>query len=307
MKISFVESQRFFDVFALTDTERAEASEYITEGIFGEASAELFYSYSHGCLLIKLYSEDMGYYFWPAVPLSESGDTSAAYRAIAEYCKLEAIPEVYVDVSAEDVEIITAGAPHASVHDLGDGAFAVEIFTECMLSEFLPEHMYGELYFGELAPLYDSDYERLIKDTELNKYFGYNMCDDIPNGGGADFREAAVAQLECGEAMTFALTVYRDEKNVFVGEAALYGFDGRGGASVAFRILPEWQGRGLGRAALCGSLEIAEKIGLTRVSAEVMEGNVRSRSLLSSLVVPREVSNGIYLFEFSRGENGKFL
>ena len=307
MKISFVEAHRFFEVFSLTDAERTEAREYITDSVSGEASAELSYSFAYGCLMIKLYSDEMGYYFWPAVPIADTADTASAYRKVAEYCKLEAIPEVYIDVSKEDARVITEGAPHASVHDMGEGSYAVEIFTECMLAEHLPEHMHGELYFGEFAPCYDNDYELLVKDGELNKYFGYSICDDIPNGSGAEFREAAAAQFDSGEAMTFALTVYGEEKNIFVGEAALYAFDGRGGASVAFRILPQWQGLGLGRGALLGCLEIAEGIGLTRVLAEVMEGNTKSYNLLSSFAAPSFVDNGVYSFEFTRENDGKFI
>ncbi|MBR2651090.1 MAG: GNAT family N-acetyltransferase [Clostridia bacterium] len=312
MKISFVGKNDFFDRFTLTDPEREAALEYLTddgdEGV--GASAEMSYSFAYGCLLFKLYSDEAGYYFWPAVPLSDECDIAAAYRAVAEYCKLEAIPELYVDIPAEDVEYITRGAPHAALHDVSDGAgetYAIEIFTECMLVCALPELMVDELYLGELVPCYDSEYERLVLDAEVNKYYGYSFRDDIPNGGGKEFREAAEAQLSSGEAMTFALTVYREEKNVFVGEASLYAFDGRGGAEMAFRLLPEWQGLGLGREALLGCIGIAEGLGLTRVSARVMEENLRSRRLLSRFAPICSVNNGVCVFEFSREKDGKFL
>ena len=184
---------------------------------------------------------------------------------------------------------------------------AIEIFTECMLADALPEHMCGELYFGEFAPSYDEDYARLVLDPEVNKYFGYSACDDIPNGGGAEFREAALAQFASGESMTFALTVYREGRNVFVGEAALYGFDGRGGAEIAFRLLPKWQGVGLGKTALLGCLEIAGKLGLKSVKARVMEQNVRSVGLLSSFAPSSCSERGVRVFEFLSDADGNFL
>ncbi len=294
MKISFVPCENFFDAFSLAEGERELAEDYINEYrdaiSNGALGTEIRYSYSNGCMLFRHFSEDVGYYFWPAAPLSSDADVAAAYREIAEYCRLEALPEVYIDVPGEDLPYITDGAPHARVTDIGYGdeeLFAVEIYTECMLAEELPELLYDDLYFGEFCAKYVDEYEKLVTDRGLNRYFGYSMLDDIENGTGADFIAAVRREFDTGESMTYALTVFSEAgENLFVGEAALFGFDGRGGASVSFRILPEWQGQGYGRKALLGMLKIAGQIGLLRVSAEVKAENLASLGLLRSVASP---------------------
>ena len=69
----------------------------------------------------------------------------------------------------------------------------------------------------------------------------------------------------------------------FIGEATLYAFDGRGGAEFAVRILPDWQGKGLGGEAAVCTLEAARKIGLVRIYARVMKENERSLAMLRGI------------------------
>ena len=84
------------------------------------------------------------------------------------------------------------------------------------------------------------------------------------------------------ESMTFAATVLSDVgENVFVGEGALFAFDGRGAASFSFRVLPEYHRRGIGKKIFMGLFGIAESIGVDTLIGEVMAENAASRTLIA--------------------------
>ena len=75
-----------------------------------------------------------------------------------------------------------------------------------------------------------------------------------------------------GTAISFAI-LHGDE---FVGEAALYAFDCRGGAEMAIRVLPEYQGKGYSGDALTALFEVCRRIGLIRLYAEAFAENKAS-------------------------------
>ena len=275
----------------LSAGERREAEEYLgMSAVTGDGTeAEIRYSISHGCLLFRLFDHEMGYYFWPAVPLSDKADIRAAYASVSEYCVLEAIREVYVDLSPEDVELVTEGKTHPSVTDISDGegeAFAVEIENECTLLSDLPEIMYEDIYLGELAMPYAEEYARLVTDKETNRYFGYSLLSDVPSGSGEDLIDFVRAEFDRRESVTLAATLLSDSgENVFIGEGTLFAFRGDSTASVSFRLLPEWQGRGYGRKLYSALVALAGQIGLVALRAEVMRENVRSVELMRSAAV----------------------
>ena len=119
------------------------------------------------------------------------------------------------------------------------------------------------------------------------------MLDDVPSGKGEDLIDFVRNEFENGRSMTFAATVLSPEgENVFVGEGALYAFDGRSAASVCFRVLPEYHRRGYGRSILKGLCEIAKGFGITRLIGEVMEENLPSNSLMRSVATESFTSFG---------------
>ena len=272
----------------LSAGERSEAEEYLGMSAVSEdgTEAEIRYSISHGCLLFRLFDPDMGYYFWPAVPLSDEADVRAAYASVSDYCVLEAIREVYVDLAPEDVELVTEGKTHPSVTDIsgGDGeAFAVEIENECTLLSELPEIMHGDIYLGELAMAYAESYARLVTDEKTNRYFGYSLLSDVPSGRGEDLIEFVRSEFDRRESVTLAATLLSDEgENVFIGEGTLFAFRGDSTASVSFRLLPEWQGKGYGKKLYAALVALAGRIGLVALRGEVMRENVRSAALMRS-------------------------
>ena len=68
-----------------------------------------------GCLLIRLFTPDVGYYFWPAVKLARNANIKKAYAAVSEYARLEAIKEVYVDMPKDHAALVASGRPYAAV------------------------------------------------------------------------------------------------------------------------------------------------------------------------------------------------
>ena len=297
--ISFVSSENFFSMYpVLNESEKSLALEYLSEDCdFGDF--EVLYAYCHGALLLRYYSPEAGYHFEAPVPLSGGCDFAAAYREIGEYCKAEAIPEVVVGVLPEHKDLILRGAEHYNSAEDEDGSFVFEILTECMLTDELPELLYDDVYLGEFSLTYAEKYEKLVKNVNLNRYFGYNFTDDMPDGDGADFIRMAREDFERSESMTFAATVLsEDGENVFVGEGTLFGFDGRGGASISFRVLPEYHRQGIGKKIFCGLVRIAAQIGLTTVIGEVMAANTASLNLISKYADSSERDSEKYRFTF---------
>ncbi len=285
MAIKFFEKIDFFKNNDLASDE-IEAAKEITESFLPDAGTEVAFSYSRGSLILKYFSEEVGYYFSPPYQLSEISDASKAFEDISEYCKLEEIPEVIVDLYEEELNLALRGARHYDVDTDDDGMNMVRIYTECMLCEELPETLSKDVYLGEFSLSYADEYEKLVKNENLNLHFGYNICDDIPNGNGEDFIRALRTDFEKGMSMTFAATVFESGENVFVGEGCLYAFDGRGGASVSFRVLPKFHRRGIGSAIFEGLMKIASKIGLDHLYGEVMKENLPSLSLVSKYAKP---------------------
>ena len=297
--VSFVSAEKFFlHYHVLNEDEKKVALEYVSDECdFGEF--DVGFAYSHGALLIKYYSQGAGYHFEAPIPLSDCCDFSEAYIAISEYCKLQSVPEVIVGVPKEHKDIMLRGAEKYDFAEDEDGSLVIEVLTECMLADELPEIMCDDVYLGEFACAYASEYEKLVKNVNLNRYFGYNLTDDLPDGSGIDFINMVRDDFERGESMTFAATVLsEDGENVFIGEGTLYAFDGRGGASVAFRVLPEYHGRGFGKKIFMGLCGISDKIGVDTLFAEVMNENFASVYVLRRYTEPESVEDGKYKFIF---------
>lgn len=302
MKLKFVTQSDFFAAYDLISSEEKKAAEEYLAADFDFGDFEMLCAYSSGCILFRYYSEDAGYHFEAPLPLTEKADMAKAFEAISEYCLLEAIPEVVIGIEPEYRDLMLRGAENFEENEDDDGTLAVCIYTECMTCCDLPEMMIDDVYLGEFAMNYAEDYERLVKNENLNCHFGYNIIDDIPNGDGKDFINFVREEFERGESMTFAATTLEDGKNRFVGEGCLYAFNGRGEASLSFRVLPELHRHGVGTKILRGLLEIADSLGLRRVSAEVKRENSASLALLSKVKAPHTKNEEKYIFIFELGK-----
>ncbi len=296
--ITFLDKSEFYKKNFLNKEELSSAEEF-TESFEGNDDLEVKFAYSHGNLIFRYFSEETGYYFSPPYTLSGNECQENAFCDISEYCKLQEIPEILVDLIEEEIPLALRGAKHYDIDTDEDGMSMLRIYTECMMQEELPEILSGNVYLGEFSVKYAEDYEKLIKNENLNLHFGYNLCDDVLNGDGKDCIEFVREEFEKGKSMTFAATVLSGDENVFVGEGCLYAFDGRGSASVSFRVLPEYHKKGYGTDIFEGLLAIAKSIGLLKVAAEVKAENKASLFLLSKYGKGVNLNNGIVKFVFN--------
>jgi len=300
MKLKFVDNTEFYKTFShIGDNEKEALSEFV-ESEYDFGNFEVKFSFFAGCIILRYYSDEAGYHFDAPFPISEDADEAAALKAITDYCVAEAIPETVVGIDPCVLELMLRGAEKYSLGEDEDGTLAVRIITECMECEYLPEILSDDVYLGEFADSYAAEYEKLLKNENLNCHFGYNILDDIPNGNGIDFIKNAKDEFERSESMTFAATIYEGGENVFVGEGALYAFDGRGNACLSFRVLPEYHGRGIGTKILKGLLGIAESLGLKKVIAEVKNENEPSLRLLSKFSSgKKEIDKTVFEFKIA--------
>ena len=280
MKLKFVSACGFLSEYpTLTEEERESAGEFLASA---DADSEVAFAYASGALILRYFDTDEGYFFSAPYALSESFDLESAYGAISEYCRTEEIPELIVDVLEEEIPLALRGAIEYETYENEEGTYTVRVYKPTELCDELPEVLSGHVYLGEFADKYADDYEKLIKNVNLNRYFGYNLIDDIPDGGGLDYIEAVRDDFDKSRSMTFAATVLSNAgENIFVGEGALYGFDGRGTARVSFRVLPEYHGKGYGTSILEGLIAIARELSLAKLIGEVMAENSPSIALMS--------------------------
>ena len=251
-------------------------SEYVSN-ILDELSSEedgceYAITATEGCLLIRVY--DGEYFFLYPEPISDSYDIFAAIDAMRLYAIREEIPLVICEVPYDDVENVSALFANAEISEEDEDGeiFTVRALSEIMLREAMPS-VKGEKL--ELVPLSLSDeraYAELCRDSDTNKYWGYDFSEDNSDPEDSFFVESALCELSRGVALSYAVKLDGE----FVGEAMLYAFDLLGGSECAVRLLPKYRGRGLSVECLELLQAAAKDIGLKRLCATVDNRNIPS-------------------------------
>lgn len=241
---------------------------------FAEEGCYFGFAKSGGCLLVRIFDGEEYAFVYP-IALKEECDERLAIREIAKYAAREEIPLTFCDV--DDVGEGIIEDIFRFTESYGDGeSLAVRVHTE--LSRLENELSVSDRELS-LSPLIDADaenYGRLCLDKDLNKYWGYDYSDDNPDADGVYFLEAARAGFDSGSSLSLAVR-FRGE---FIGEATLWGFDFNGSASLGFRLLPSYHGKGLGKRALKLILALGDEIGLKEIKASVKVENIPSRRIL---------------------------
>ena len=243
-----------------------------------ECDAEVAISGAFGCLIVRI-CDNGEYLFSYPYPLTESADEAGAVEEIALYARREGLPIVFIDVPRESLPVLMMGFRHADIdaEDENADSYRVTVKSECSLIKKAPRATHGEVTLRELCDEDRDAYARICLDAENNKYWGYDFREDDPDADADFFMSTAKNERAIGTAISFAVL----SDGVFVGEAALYDFDCRGGAEFAVRILPEYQGRGLSRDILLATFDICREIGLMRLYAEVFSENKPSIAFCS--------------------------
>ena len=224
-------------------------------------------------LFVRIFDEGV-YSFISPIPLSDVADIRRALLLIRDYAVREMLPLVFTDVPREDITVYSNvfKLPNVRVYDDDDDLFFVRCATECDGVTELP-NIYGERV--ALKPIFDIDatqYARLCKDKEVNRYWGYDA--DVDNVTGSDEFYLSLAKDEFERGVAITLGAYLQDS--FIGEGVLYGFDFSGGASLGVRLLPEYQGRGFGSEIMTMLVSFAREIGLDYLTCEVLLENKAS-------------------------------
>ena len=234
----------------------------------------------HGCLLLRIF--DYGrYYFAYPYEICESADAFSAVNSIVEYAMREELELVFTDVPAEVLGEFIPAFRHVDLdaEDSYSTAYRVRVKTECQLMSALPSFSSGELTVDALTEDDIPTYAELCSLPETNEFWGYDYREDCPSPDERYFFDTANSEFLSGRA--FSLAVRWCGK--LVGEIQFYGFDGRGLAQFAVRVLPQLWGRGIGKRAVSAAKEIAKDIGLTGLCAEVLRENVRSIGMFTGV------------------------
>ena len=263
-----------------------------------EEGAEVAVSAAGGALLVRVF-EGRDYAFVYPIEVGEETDLDAALVSIAEYTVREMIPFYLTDVPREELDRLRRLFSHLDARAYSDDedSFVAIIYSECDLLDEPPTVTEGAV---TLSPITEADaeaYARLCLSEEVNKYWGYDARCDMPDGAGAAyFLDTAHGEFSRGVAISLAVREGGADAPI-IGEAVAYSFDYRGGASVAVRLFPEYQGRGLGTAALSMLIGICRGLRLSRVRTEVMEENLPSLAMTKKRMPEVARSDGRVYFE----------
>ncbi len=157
-----------------------------------------------------------------------------------------------------------------------------------------------------LTGLRESDkpaYLALNTDAENNRYWGYDYREDtsIVHPVNEDtFFDSVQYDMSVGDSINFAVRL--TENGEMIGEGILWNFTADGSAELGCRLLPEYHGKGYGKAAFGALTDLAEqKLGL-RVWARCFHENEASRRMISGnqyLMVRQDEK--YYFFEREKG------
>ena len=81
-----------------------------------------------------------------------------------------------------------------------------------------------------------------------------------------------------------------------IGEVVFHAYDRKGGADFAFRLLPEYRGRGLGARLFDLAVRAARAHGLVRLFGRVMKKNVACLSLIEKRMELVEDGESVAVF-----------
>lgn len=211
--------------------------------------------------------------------LTDDADSHGACINLASYAVKELIPLIITDVPRDEIDFICSVFPHidAFTYEDDDDSFFVKVNNECDMLDSPPTVEHDGIVLCEISESDKEKYALLCRDRELNKYWGYDVDCDNPDGNADFYIDVANREFRDGVAIAMAIR----EADEFVGEATIYGFDYRGSASIAVRVLPSFHSRGIGSRATKALILLAKDIGLSRITAEIINQNANSIKMTS--------------------------
>lgn len=259
----------------------------VADSLGCDGECEYAVTSSHGCLLIRIFDEK--YMFVYPLPMCDGADALSAAAELRAYAVKEEIPLIYVDVPREELGGLISLYRHANIDALDPDreSYTVRIMTEASLFNEQVNISSGELSLTNICEEDDKEYARLCKDEKTNEHWGYDYRLDEADPTDSYFREEAEREYSRGVALCLAVR----ERDIFVGEVTLYGFDLLGGCECAVRILPEYRGRAFATEALRMLASLASDMGILNLYATVSSANEASLGLCRK-IFPSEERQG---------------
>lgn len=126
-----------------------------------------------------------------------------------------------------------------------------------------------------------SDFARLARDEELNRYWGYDWRENATEENPADAWFLQDVRKDFKQKNELPLGIYFEGK--LAGEVVLHNFGYQSEAEIGMRILPEWQGRGFARESLIAMMEYGfMKLSLEKIEAKCYKENTVSAYTLKA-------------------------
>lgn len=281
--------------YAELGCDRDEAAEVLSSFLsMTDDDVEVGVSAHSGCILARTF--DMGRYsFVYPIMMGEGADPRSAVEEIRAYAVKEEIPLCFTDVPREDLGELLPLFRHATVdaEDPLSQSYRVAVESECGMLDEIPAAEGERISLGPITERDAHAMAALARDAETNAYWGYDYMSDVGEVDDGYFYNNACLEFSRGCAMTLAVRLDGE----FIGELVIWGFDFKGGAEVAVRILPDKRGEGLGSEAMSLALSIASKIGVTVLRGRVDERNAASLGMMDKYFKRCDTSDGIIYYE----------
>lgn len=243
---------------------------------FAEDFVEVGFCRVGECLLVRLF-ENGEYTFVYPIALEDGADERGALEELRLYAVSEEIPLCFCDVPPTSVETLEDAFRYTDAFCDDEGeSYYVRVATELSRLPDIPTMTDGVIVLSEITERDIPSMAMLSRDTELNKFWGYDYREDNPDPEDEYFYNMASRAQNDGTALTLAVKC-GDE---FVGEGCIFGFNLLGEAEIGFRILKDKQGKGFGERALRLLISLGDEMGLLCLRASAMKQNTPSIKLL---------------------------
>lgn len=249
-----------------------------------DCGEECYAALSHDFVTCRFY-DGARYIFTFPFPFSDGASEDGCktvLKELAEYAVEELVPLFISDIPRDNLDLFSSVFPSVKAACYADeeDLFSALVLNECLELEAIPVFCEGDIALKEIRDVDAGEYYRLCTDPSVTKYWGYDAAADRPEANGKELLAEALSEFDRGVAIV--LGIYKS--GVFVGDAEIYGFDYFGGARIGVRLLPEYQGKGIGSAALKLLIDGTGKMGLKELRTQVMKDNVGSVKMTSKFM-----------------------
>ncbi len=249
-------------------------------------------------LIIRVYDES--FYAFAVICDLEEEHFLQATDAVMKYAVKEEIGLRFISVPSRLLGTLVSSFNYTEsvTEDPERSSFCVRVLSEADRTEASFCLQEGDIALSLLCEEDIPDYARLCRDEEGLKYWGYDYREDASGESDEYFYGIQSAERDLGVSLSLSAR----HNGIFVGECLLYRFDYRGGAQIAFRLLPEYRGKGLGHELFEALLSAAEKLSLTSIYASVNKNNKTSVKILSKYMDEAGCEGDILNFVLSAEE-----